>query len=767
MLLVTLYTLLTNLTPLLDAFRIAFEALEQKKVNEKSLVLLKDRVEILERAVNQIAAESTAIQHVFHAFQCLVGRFEAAIQSAIGLVDQQQYCFSLARAWNWQKHAQELALCYRELDGCIQDLTMILSMKSFANNKQSVDIASVTEMMAKNLDLNFADALAADRAYYEMHYRDLIKRTEVQATKNAAFFQNANAKLDGIRGDLHAVGGQVDRLGNRINAVDQQLGQMDGRLGRIDNGVNELNNKMDGLAVKVANGINDLHGHMDHLDRNQEAEADRTRKELHELMKALNQAKMLPSLKTIDREQVAGQLKLVCSTSRHNIYHVTMKRNNTDVRCIFKAIKPGAAQVIWHQDLARSEAERLALLKLASSPYFPNIIGSFHYDDETTGFITEAVWFHSADERAMTLREYLQAHIVEWSGRIRFMRQIVSAVKFMHSKSIVHGGLTTQEILVSRDTRMSGDFHSIKIIDLDRAFHVGGQSAIMADMSFDKDDHPFVAPELFSSYRPVVTFASDIFAVGTILWELACNSIPFEHIPPEKSIKDLIVNGVREQIPRNGLSACPLDVGDGIAKCWEHAPSARPTTEMLEDQLLGVYRANLALTPRVDSVFLAKMAAEPKEEVRVLAWRKLYLRARMGMSEDDLRCVRDVADLLRHPQFPPSYGRTRQQREDEAVRLLMIAVDQYNDGGAAEYLALKFYEENKAMKDQWMTKAKDLSHPNATLAWAKVAQEKKEISKEEYIAIGNRMKEVNDVKSLLISKKLASRRSEAKKNISP
>ncbi|KAJ3197536.1 Leucine-rich repeat serine/threonine-protein kinase 2 [Irineochytrium annulatum] len=770
---------LAALGALVTAFHTIYEAVVQKKVNEKTLVLLKDRVQILEKSINQVATESKAIQQVFQAFQELVRRFEAAIQSAIVLLEQQQNCFQLCKYLNWRRHSEALAMCYRELEGCINDLNVIISMKTYANSVQSADTANnvrQTLAMVNNLGLNLAQAQAADRKVNEAQYRDIVARTEEQAAKNAAFFQRTNAKLDGIRGDLHAVGGQVDRLGNRINAVDQKLGQMDGRLGRIDNGVNELNNKMDGLAVNVANGMNDLHGHMDHLGKHQELafaevhahlndDADRTRKELEkmllELKRAGNQAKLLPPLETIHPEQVLGELELLCPRPRQNIFRITMKRNNTDVRCIFKAIKPGAMQEIRPQDLARSEAERLALLKLTFSPYFPDIIGSFRYNPFTTGFITEGVWFHAADERAMTLREYLQAHIVEWSGRIRLMRQVASAVAFMHSKtnSIVHGGLTTREILVSRDAKMGGDF--IKVIDFDKALHVGGQSAIMADISFDRDDHPFVAPELFSNNRPVVTFASDIFATGTILWELACNSIPFEHIPPETPIRDLIVSGVREQIPRNGMSACPVDVADAVARCWEPVPSARPTAEMLEDQLFNVYRANVASTPRVNDDFLAKMAAEP-EMVRVLGWREMYLRGRMGMSEDDLRCVRYVAELLTHPQFPPSYGRTRQQRVDEAVRLLVIAVDQYNDGGAAEYLASKLYGENKAMKDQWMMKAKDLSHPAASLAWAKDAYQRGEISKEKYVATYNMVKELNDFKTSSMQKRMESRRSEAR-----
>ena len=146
----------------------------------------------------------------------------------------------------------------------------------------------------------------------------------------------------------------------------------------------------------------------------------------------------------------------------------------------------------------------------------------------------------------------------------RYLLQVVSALRFVHSRKILHRDLKAQNVFVGTDGNVRlGDFGVSKLLES------------TSDLARTKVGTPyFMSPELCES-RPYSS-KSDIWALGCLLYEMLALRPPFE----SDNIASLVLKIIRGRYE----PVCPTyscDVTWLVARCLSHDPEGRPSAEQL------------------------------------------------------------------------------------------------------------------------------------------------------------------------------------------
>ncbi|KAG1805813.1 kinase-like domain-containing protein [Suillus subaureus] len=126
-------------------------------------------------------------------------------------------------------------------------------------------------------------------------------------------------------------------------------------------------------------------------------------------------------------------------------------------------------------------------------------------------------WIHNG-----SLTTYLEHHFIELTleQKLRILRQVAAALNYLHSKGVVHGDLTANNILIDSDCNAHVADHGI----LTMCSELSGTSYIRSNVRW-------AAPELFEvaeneepSTPPQP--ASDIYSFGCIM--LQVRGVPWQ-----------------------------------------------------------------------------------------------------------------------------------------------------------------------------------------------------------------------------------------------
>jgi serine/threonine protein kinase len=153
--------------------------------------------------------------------------------------------------------------------------------------------------------------------------------------------------------------------------------------------------------------------------------------------------------------------------------------------------------------------------------------------------------------------------------------QIAAALAALHEAGVIHCDVKPENLFVLSD-RAWGTLPQVKVIDFGVSRRVDEPIAEDASIA---GTPAYMAPEQWKG-KPVT--ASDVYALGCVLYELVTGEAPFDGSLPQLMLAHLEQRPARPTWLRAGL---PVDLERVILRSLAKDPSLRPTMRELADEL--------------------------------------------------------------------------------------------------------------------------------------------------------------------------------------
>ncbi|GBB95705.1 hypothetical protein RclHR1_00260010 [Rhizophagus clarus] len=169
----------------------------------------------------------------------------------------------------------------------------------------------------------------------------------------------------------------------------------------------------------------------------------------------------------------------------------------------------------------------------------------------------------------MDLRTYLQQNHnrLTWKERIQIVSNIVYTLFRIHETNAIHRDLHSGNVLYYEDNQ---------------SFHVsdfGFCGPVDKPLNSIYGNLPYIAPEVVCGRE--TTFASDIYSIGMLMWEISSGQPPFMNYEYDYFLAMNIVNGMRPRI----IPGTPLAYKELMEQCWDADPTKRPNITDLDNEV--------------------------------------------------------------------------------------------------------------------------------------------------------------------------------------
>lgn len=217
----------------------------------------------------------------------------------------------------------------------------------------------------------------------------------------------------------------------------------------------------------------------------------------------------------------------------------------------------------------------------------PNIVKLFG-EGEWEGGLYIAMEFI----RGISLRQFIEEHSLSMKKSIEILMQVAYALAHLHSHGVIHGDLKPENILMTEDGE-------VKVIDF-------GISRLHDEVKKNKGKSTkiigtptYMSPEQKEDPSSI-SFASDIYALGIIAYELFIGKLSFGVIHLSQVPKGLRL------ILEKALAVSPTErysnVMELISDLSNYLKSGgvekdRPGTDQIKEILESIQKADLALSP--------------------------------------------------------------------------------------------------------------------------------------------------------------------------
>lgn len=234
------------------------------------------------------------------------------------------------------------------------------------------------------------------------------------------------------------------------------------------------------------------------------------------------------------------------------------------------AVKVLSAQYTLDSEIVkRFERESLLIAKL-NHPHIVHVIdkgvkGSRYY------FVMEYV-------DGSNLKQIIHDPDIDIKVKIEIVIQVCKALDFAHKNGVVHRDIKPANILIDRQGHAKvADFGIAQLHDSADCEHTSG-SIVMGTLAY-------MSPEQKLSSAKV-TQATDIYALGVILYEICCGKRP---------------EG-RYQLPSEINPLLPAPMDDIVTRCLAESPGDRfPTAGALKDALLNAFAGEIYTSAPAES----------------------------------------------------------------------------------------------------------------------------------------------------------------------
>ncbi|XP_059480114.1 kinase suppressor of Ras 2 isoform X2 [Neocloeon triangulifer] len=172
-------------------------------------------------------------------------------------------------------------------------------------------------------------------------------------------------------------------------------------------------------------------------------------------------------------------------------------------------------------------------------------------------------------------------------------QQITQGMGYLHSRGIVHKDLKSKNIFLENNKVVITDFG---LFNVTRLCHGSRKNS---GLSIPPGWLCYLSPEIIRSLRGSeneelpFTKASDIYAFGTVWYELLCGDWPFKEQPPEAIIWQ-VGKGIKQSLANLQASR---DTKDILMLCWAFKAAERPDFVQLATTLGKLPKKRLARSP--------------------------------------------------------------------------------------------------------------------------------------------------------------------------
>lgn len=157
---------------------------------------------------------------------------------------------------------------------------------------------------------------------------------------------------------------------------------------------------------------------------------------------------------------------------------------------------------------------------------------------------------------------------ITWSLRYKFMADIATAVKYLHTQGILHCDIRSHNCFLNTKNELQLGNFGLSYFMMEKNVAAFGAAA-------------WRAPELFSD-PSAFSFASDIYALGMLFYEIAIRKEPFVGEREEAIKVEILRGGYPDLSQKNRI---PSGLKLLIEKCWNKNPGTRPRILDIESAL--------------------------------------------------------------------------------------------------------------------------------------------------------------------------------------
>ncbi|EXX60517.1 Ste11p [Rhizophagus irregularis DAOM 197198w] len=150
-----------------------------------------------------------------------------------------------------------------------------------------------------------------------------------------------------------------------------------------------------------------------------------------------------------------------------------------------------------------------------------------------------------------------------WKERIQIACNIINGIDNIHNENAIHRDLHSGNILFEYT-------NNFRISDL------GFCGPVDKPLNSVYGNLPYIAPEVITEKN--TTFASDIYSIGILMWEISSGQLPFVNY---EYLAMKIVNGMRPKI----VPGTPLEYKKLMEQCWDADLTKRPDAIILETEM--------------------------------------------------------------------------------------------------------------------------------------------------------------------------------------
>ncbi|GAB2216172.1 hypothetical protein Droror1_Dr00023941 [Drosera rotundifolia] len=173
-----------------------------------------------------------------------------------------------------------------------------------------------------------------------------------------------------------------------------------------------------------------------------------------------------------------------------------------------------------------------------------------------------------------SLRTALHERNLDKRKRLLIAMDVAFGMEYLHSKSIVHFDLKSDNLLVNlRDPHRP----ICKVGDLGLS-KVKCQTLISGGV---RGTLPWMAPELLNGTDSLVSEKVDVFSFGIVMWELLTGDEPYRELHYGNIIGGIVNNTLRPAVP----DGCDPDWRSLMERCWSAEPSERPSFPEIANEL--------------------------------------------------------------------------------------------------------------------------------------------------------------------------------------